>query len=689
MAAELRWKVDLSQSIRWNRPLKDGDTMPDLEAMDVHLLLKWAKAEGLETLRGVEAGMQEDLIDEEVIRSIFQQELDLRDASPEDLPDLVAKAGFLCCWETERREVSREEMLALWAREANHEGVVFEDWSLEELRKLGEEQELPCRFLLEEEGCLGRAAVLVATELNEFGFEGEEETEEDLYLPRHSCEGFSTPFLKKLASDLNLPSVREIEPDWTYHDLAEAIEEDLLRYFLENLSEEELLDHATSWGLCCRWSIRRGNLSKARMVDLFVAEHHRDDYEGFQHLSFFTLDELKLKAQEEFYECIEQVQALSSNSSIMKLLRDEDFEYEFGEMTEEELREYGVDYFPRRKKSFEKARSKGDLLKVLRKAWDTDHASKSQDGRVQEVASRPRSENRQFWIGVVRPKYYLEEDGSERRDLDPESGESSEGWWTCHKNTQEGDLILLYRAGGGRSDLAYLLIATSDAYSIADEEIFKEEGWVWVCDTQRLLKLKCPITFREIKADPDLDSWGARRKQMQGKVHPVSEEHWEAIRRLVGGKNPDFLSLLARIDGGDSPVRRVLERDVEEALVKNLAVLKQYGLDLELYVDSKGVSGQQYVCRGLGGRIDLLCKDRNSEDLVVVELKIVRATYGTFGQISSYLGWAQNRLSGGKPVRGVVISKGTDPRYDASASLLGDRLRHIDLGEIKGALGLS
>ena len=47
------------------------------------------------------------------------------------------------------------------------------------------------------------------------------------------------------------------------------------------------------------------------------------------------------------------------------------------------------------------------------------------------------SEARQYWLWVTRPDYYLDSDGRDRQSLDPSNDEDTEGWWTCHKDTQK------------------------------------------------------------------------------------------------------------------------------------------------------------------------------------------------------------------------------------------------------------
>jgi hypothetical protein len=53
---------------------------------------------------------------------------------------------------------------------------------------------------------------------------------------------------------------------------------------------------------------------------------------------------------------------------------------------------------------------------------------------------------RQYWLWVTRPEYYLDDGISERTGLDPSSGEDLWYSWTCHKDTKRGDLALLWRS---------------------------------------------------------------------------------------------------------------------------------------------------------------------------------------------------------------------------------------------------
>ena len=105
----------------------------------------------------------------------------------------------------------------------------------------------------------------------------------------------------------------------------------------------------------------------------------------------------------------------------------------------------------------------------------------------------------------------------------------------------------------------------------------------------------------------------------------------------------------------DMPDRIETEEQLETKLVENLGLLKKHNYNLKLY-DHDGNSGRQHVCK-YGGRIDLLCEDTENGNLVVIELKNVRATEKTFAQISTYMGYVQDEIAGKRAVKGIVIAR--------------------------------
>jgi hypothetical protein len=72
------------------------------------------------------------------------------------------------------------------------------------------------------------------------------------------------------------------------------------------------------------------------------------------------------------------------------------------------------------------------------------------------------------------------------------------------------------------------------------------------------------------------------------------------------------------------------------------------------------------------GRIDLLCKDRD-DNFVVVELKAVGSSDQVAGQLGRYMGWTKENLAEpNQRVRGIIIAKGVSERLRLSAAVMND-----------------
>ncbi len=290
--------------------------------------------------------------------------------------------------------------------------------------------------------------------------------------------------------------------------------------------------------------------------------------------------------------------------------------------------------------------------------------------------------DRRYWLWVTRPEYYLDGDGSDRESLDPENDVDSDGWWTCNKATKEGDLVFLWRTSP-KKDIGYLIQAESDAYSIADDN---DAGWDYGCDYQVLYKFKNPVHIKDLRKDPYFDEWGALRCSFQRSSFEISYEYWTSLNQLAAVKNPGYQDFIEQIQKEPIAEKIWLEKQIEEALANNLKILSKFGYDVELYVDPKSkVSGRQYICKGNGGRIDLLCLDKFKKRFVVIELKNVRASQNTFGQISNYMGWVQEKVAKGIPVFGLVISRGYDTKFE-SALKITDRISQLNVEELGFAI---
>lgn len=278
----------------------------------------------------------------------------------------------------------------------------------------------------------------------------------------------------------------------------------------------------------------------------------------------------------------------------------------------------------------------------------------------------------QKWVWVTTPDHYAEADGSDREDLDPGIAFDAGDWWTCHRNTRRGDLVLLYRTLP-RADFAYLIRAESDAYPIGNEPDARAGGWDYGCDFRVLHKFESPLGYYEVRDDPYLEDWGARRGNFQRRVYAIPPAAWDRLVAQMVEREPAARRLLTG-RGVGTPSEVASEEELENRLAADLTVLRPFGYDLEL-------RDRQRVCDGHGGRLDLLCYDRQRRRFVVVELKNVRAGQNTYGQIASYVGWAQDRLAAGRRVDGLVIARGFDARFLAAQSL-SDRVGRLELSDL-------
>ena len=294
----------------------------------------------------------------------------------------------------------------------------------------------------------------------------------------------------------------------------------------------------------------------------------------------------------------------------------------------------------------------------------------------------PRDSERQYWLWVTRPEYYLDEDGQDRRDLDPANRSDPGGWWTCNRDTRRGDLVLLWRTSP-KCDIGYLMQAASDAYSLTDEPYARHQGWKYGCDYKVLYKFEHPVTLQHLRGEPHLHDWGAYRANFRGSAFRIPKDHWARLHRLAAKLNRGYAGWLRNVIKRDVDITIQGEEKIEEALVNDLGLLKDFGYDLELYSDPKtGRSGRQWVCKGTGGRIDLLCQDRRKKKrYVVIELKTVKASQRTFGQICGYMGSVQDRIAGRTPVVGLVISRGYDVNFEAAMRTI-DRVEQLDLEKL-------
>ncbi len=137
---------------------------------------------------------------------------------------------------------------------------------------------------------------------------------------------------------------------------------------------------------------------------------------------------------------------------------------------------------------------------------------------------------------------------------------------------------------------------------------------------------------------------------LQGGVIAISEDDFQTI--LDPARR-------AREEDLESPGEFQLETILHQFLVSNFEKIN-FGADLEIFKDEDGTGGSEYPTSV--GYIDILCREKKTGDLVVIELKKGFASDKVVGQTQRYIGWVANNLARGKKVRGIIIAREIDEK---------------------------
>jgi hypothetical protein len=123
----------------------------------------------------------------------------------------------------------------------------------------------------------------------------------------------------------------------------------------------------------------------------------------------------------------------------------------------------------------------------------------------------------------------------------------------------------------------------------------------------------------------------------------------------------------------DNVLERLIETQLQQWIIEHWDQIN-FGADLELYEEDGAVVGEQYDTNSVG-RIDLLCRDRQSGSIVVVELKRGRPSDAVVGQLARYIGWVRKNLVPHGAVTGIILAPDFDERLRyAALAIPGTRL---------------
>jgi hypothetical protein len=174
--------------------------------------------------------------------------------------------------------------------------------------------------------------------------------------------------------------------------------------------------------------------------------------------------------------------------------------------------------------------------------------------RIKDVDRRFAPAAKAKWVWVSGPQYVFEVDGTPSEallpveEVLPEYYEDDRGWWTCHPKTEEGDLAVMYRSGAanepgqlprhGPKDLCQVVLATSDAFPLADDPLAGEFSDKHGCRFVALAQFAPPIGISELRADPVLAAWPALQASFMRSAYELPDEVWRRLVEIDGARRP-------------------------------------------------------------------------------------------------------------------------------------------------------
>ena len=123
------------------------------------------------------------------------------------------------------------------------------------------------------------------------------------------------------------------------------------------------------------------------------------------------------------------------------------------------------------------------------------------------------------------------------------------------------------------------------------------------------------------------------------------------------------------IKNEESPISQGLfymEKQLEDFIVENWDNT-QFGSKLELIYEEGSLKSQQYKTDI--GPIDILAKDKESGQYVVIELKKNQTSDDTVGQVLRYMGWVKEKLNDSN-VRGVIVAGKYDEKLNYARQMI-------------------
>ena len=151
----------------------------------------------------------------------------------------------------------------------------------------------------------------------------------------------------------------------------------------------------------------------------------------------------------------------------------------------------------------------------------------------------------------------------------------------------------------------------------------------------------------------------------QGGVRQVTEEDF---RTIIGEREVSLVEQIAASKDIESQAEFALETHLEEFIYQNWSSIN-WDSRLQIY-KAEEQEGRQFPAGTWS--IDFLAVDKDSNDLVVIELKRGKTSDSTVGQLLRYISWVkENVAEPGQNVRGIIIAKDVDEALDYAVKNLG------------------
>ena len=114
-----------------------------------------------------------------------------------------------------------------------------------------------------------------------------------------------------------------------------------------------------------------------------------------------------------------------------------------------------------------------------------------------------------------------------------------------------------------------------------------------------------------------------------------------------------------------------MEKQLEDFIIENWDQ-SEFGKKYNLIEEDGVLKSQQYPTDI--GKIDILAKDKASEDYVVIELKRNQTSDDTVGQIARYMGWVEEHLNC-ENVKGIIVCG----KYDQKLDYARKRVKNVEV----------